>query len=166
MAATQTTKDQRRIVVAVDGSPSSNEALAWAVRQAALTGSVVEAVTAWHYPTDVGEYAYVGETDWAANALSIQDTAVKEVLGDDTGSLIRGIVQGHPVPVLLAAAVGAELLVMGSRGHGGFTGLLLGSVSEHVVGHAPCAVVVVRPPLAAEDLTGSSGAGSARAASR
>src|ERR1700712_3416528 len=148
MTATQTTEQPRRIVVAVDGSPASQEALAWAVRQASLTGAVVQAVTAWHYPTSTGAYAIATDMDWPANAQAVQDVAVKEVLGDDTGSLIRSVVEGHPVPVLLKAAVGADLIVMGSRGHGGFAGLLLGSVSEHVVAHAPCAVVVVRTPVA------------------
>lgn len=146
MADAQHTGPERRIVVAVDGSPPSLEALAWAVRQSSLTGAVVEVVTAWHYPAGFGEYAYQAEPDWAADAQAIQDRALEEVLGDDTGSVVRSVVEGHPVPVLLAAAAGAELLVMGSRGHGGFTGLLLGSVSEHVVGHASCPVVVVRPP--------------------
>ena len=156
MTAPETTEQQRRIVVAVDGSPPSLEALAWAARQSSLTGAVMETVTAWHYPAGYGEYAYVEQTDWRATAQAIQDTAVKEVLGDDTGSLVRSVVEGHPVPVLLAAATGADLLVMGSRGHGGFTGLLLGSVSEHVVGHASCPVVVVRPPRPAESSTASS----------
>lgn len=154
-----TVHQQSRIVVAVDGSPASLEAMAWAARQAALTGAVMEAVTAWDDPTNAGGYAIATETDWrATNAGYIQDVAVKEVLGDDPAGLIRSVVQGHPVPVLLAAATGADLLVMGSRGHGGFTGLLLGSVSEHVVAHAPCAVVVVRPvdsTGAAQDLSGT-----------
>ena len=94
-------------------------------------------------PTGIGD-----ALDFSAQTQAVQDVAVKEVLGDDTGSLIRSVVEGHPVPVLLKAAVGADLLVMGSRGHGGFAGLLLGSVSEHVVAHAPCAVVVVRTPVA------------------
>jgi nucleotide-binding universal stress UspA family protein len=145
VAAVTSTEQQSRIVVAVDGSPPSLEALAWAARQASLTGAAVEAVTAWHFPAGFGEYAYAGDTDWSANARAIQEAAVREVLGDDPGPLVRSIVQGHPVPVLLEAAEGAELLVMGSRGHGGFTGLLLGSVSEHVVGRVSCPVVVVRP---------------------
>jgi nucleotide-binding universal stress UspA family protein len=107
-------------------------------------------VTAWHYPIGFGEYAYVAETDWPADARAIQQRALKEVLGEEAGPVVHRVAQGHPVPVLLAAAAGADLLVMGSRGHGGFTGLLLGSVSEHVVGHAPCAVVVVRPQPAAD----------------
>ena len=56
----------------------------------------------------------------------------------------RHVAEGHPAGVLLAQVEGADMLVVGSRGHGGFTGMLLGSVSQHVVAHAPCPVVVVR----------------------
>ena len=151
MTATESTESRRRIVVGVDGSPASRSALEWAVGQGALTGAVVEAVTAWHFPATYGGYPIVAETDWQSNAQTIQDIAVKEALGDEATSLARRVAQGHPVTVLLDAAVGADLLVVGSRGHGGFTGMLLGSVSEHVVAHAPCAVVVVRSPVAAGD---------------
>lgn len=64
--------------------------------------------------------------------------------------MVRRVGQGRPVTVLLDAAADAELLVVGSRGHGGFAGMLLGSVGEHVVAHAPCAVVVVRQPRTGE----------------
>ena len=147
MTATQTSEHRRRIVVGVDGSPASLCALEWAVGQASLTGAVVEAVTSWQYPAGYGGYPLDTGTDWPANAHAIQDTAVKEALGDDATALVRLVAEGHPVRVLLDAAAGAELLVVGSRGHGGFTGMLLGSVSEHVVAHAPCAVVVIRTPV-------------------
>ena len=151
MTATESAQSRRRIVVGVDGSPASLGALEWAVGQGALTGAVVEAVTAWHFPATYGGYPIVAETDWDSNAKTIQDIAVKEALGDEATSLARRVAQGHPVTVLLDAAVGADLLVVGSRGHGGFTGMLLGSVSEHVVAHAPCAVVVVRSPVTTRD---------------
>jgi nucleotide-binding universal stress UspA family protein len=133
-----------RIVVGVDGSASSLDALRWATRQAALTGAELVAVTAWHFPPTYGGYPMVAEGDWKANADVILDTAVKEALGEVPTQLGRRVVEGHPVTVLLAAAAGADLLVLGTRGHGGFAGMLLGSVSEHLVAHAPCAVVVVR----------------------
>jgi nucleotide-binding universal stress UspA family protein len=131
-----------RIVAGVDGSPSSVEALRWAARQAELTGAQLEAVTTWHFPANYGGYPIDG--DWQANAEAVLETAIQEALGELPSGLSRQVLAGHPVPVLLAAAAGAELLVVGTRGHGGFTGLLLGSVSEHLVAHAPCAVVVVR----------------------
>jgi nucleotide-binding universal stress UspA family protein len=158
MTATESTESRRRIVVGLDGSPASLLALEWAVRQGALTGAVVEAVTAWHFPATYGEYQIVDPVDWHSNAQTIQDIAVKEVLGDEAASLVRRVAQGHPVTVLLDAAAGADLLVVGSRGHGGFTGMLLGSVSEHVVAHAPCAVVVIKAPRPAGDTHGTAGA--------
>ena len=151
MTATESSESRGRIIVGVDGSPASRSALEWAVGQGALTGAVVEAVTAWHFPATYGGYPIVAETDWQSNAQTIQDIAVKEALGDEATSLARRVAQGHPVTVLLDAAVGADLLVVGSRGHGGFAGLLLGSVSEHVVAHAPCAVVVIKSPATAGD---------------
>lgn len=141
-------------MVGVDGSPASLSALEWAVRQGALTGAVVEAVTAWHFPATYGEYQIVDTVDWHSNAQTIQDIAVEQVLGDEAASLVRRVAQGHPVTALLDAAAGADLLVVGSRGHGGFTGMLLGSVSEHVVAHAPCVVVVVRSPVRGDDAPG------------
>jgi nucleotide-binding universal stress UspA family protein len=158
MTATQSTEHRRRIVVGVDGSPASLDALRWAVGQASLTGAVVEAVTAWQVPATYGGFPIDAGTDWRANAQVIQDTAVKEALGDEATAVAGSIAGGHPVRVLLDAAAGAELLVVGSRGHGGFAGMLLGSVSEHVVAHAPCAVVVIRTPVPtgeARNLSGS-----------
>ena len=149
MTAAGSTQQQRRIVVGVDGSPASLGALEWAVHQAALTGAVVEAVTAWQFPATYGGYPVDAGTDWQANAQAIQEIAVKEALGGEATALVRHVAEGHSVQVLLDAAVGAELLVVGSRGHGGFAGMLMGSVSEHVVAHAPCAVVVLRTPAPA-----------------
>jgi nucleotide-binding universal stress UspA family protein len=151
MTAPGTTARQRRIVVGVDGSPASVSALEWADRQASLTGAVVEAVTAWRFPMTYGGFPVDAGADWPANAQAAQDTAVKEALGDEATALVRRVAEGHPVRVLLDAAADAELLVVGSRGHGGFAGMLLGSVSEHVVAHAPCAVVVVKTPVPADD---------------
>ncbi len=131
-----------RIVVGVDGSPASAEALSWAARQARLTGAALEAVTAWTYPMTYG-FPVIANVDWEHGARTVLTDAIHAVLGDDA-DVLRRVVEGHAAQVLTEAAVGADLLVVGSRGHGGFTGLLLGSVSEHVVTHAPCPVVVVR----------------------
>jgi nucleotide-binding universal stress UspA family protein len=158
MTAQQTTEHQRRIVVGVDGSPASLGALTWAVQQASLTDAVVEAVTAWQVPATYGGFPVDVGTDWRANAQTIQDIAVKEALGEEATALVRRVTEGHSVRVLLDAADGAELLVVGSRGHGGFTGMLLGSVSERVVVHAPCAVVVIRTPVPSDDARDVSGA--------
>ena len=139
-----------RIVVGVDGSPSSRTALAWAVRQAELTGASIEAVAAWHYPVMTGGYAWapasgLDDSDWSDIAAKELTDAISETVGSDSPVKISTSVQeGNAAQVLLEAADGADLLVVGSRGHGGFTGALLGSVSQHCAHHAPCPLVIVR----------------------
>lgn len=130
-------------MVGVDGSDASVEAVQWAVRYAGLVGADVEAVTTWAFPVASG--ALLDTIDWEQNARDIQHAALAQALPDGSDHVIRTIVEEHPAAALVAAAVGAELLVVGSRGHGAFAGMLLGSVSQHVVAHAPCPVVVVRP---------------------
>lgn len=134
-----------RIVVGVDGSEGSAEALAWAVEQAARTGAGLELVTAWHYPVSYG-FPVLPEVDLAASARAGQDQAVAAAGVALPEGTVHSVVQGHPAQVLRDASKGAELLVVGTRGHGGFAGLVLGSVSEHVVAHSHCPVVVVRRP--------------------
>jgi nucleotide-binding universal stress UspA family protein len=141
-----------RIVVGVDGSPSSEEALRWALAQSALSGQPVHAVISWEFPLGYGA-APLGDFDWAANSAAVLAEAVQHVLGEvradgPAGQVAQHVGRGHPARVLLEEAAGAVLLVVGSRGHGGFTGMLLGSVSQHVVAHAPCPVVVVHGPRA------------------
>ncbi|MGZ4591594.1 MAG: universal stress protein, partial [Actinomycetes bacterium] len=131
------------IVVGVDGSASSEEALRWAARQAQLTGAELHAVIAWTFPTTYG-WASAPDVDWADNARSVLQQAITETLGAAEAEKVhRHVVEGHPAQALLTTAVDADLLVVGSRGHGGFAGMLLGSVSHHVVSHAGCPVLVV-----------------------
>ena len=137
-----------RIVVGVDGSVPSRAALGWAVRQARLTGAVVEAVIAWHYPGSYGyPVALVDDADYKELAAKVVTDAIAEVAGPAGPVEIRPkVVEGNAAAALLAASAGAELLVVGSRGHGGFAEALLGSVSQHCVHHAPCPVVIIRDP--------------------
>ncbi len=129
------------IVAGVDGSAESKEALRWAARQAALIGAELHAVIAWHLPEI---YAYAGR-DYAADAAEVLEKAVSDALGPDPGiPVVTQVVEGHPAHVLTAMCPDADLLVVGSHGHGGFDGMLLGSVSQHCVQHACCPVVVVR----------------------
>ncbi|WP_046505885.1 universal stress protein [Streptomyces odonnellii] len=134
-----------RIVVGVDGSPSSEAALRWALSQAELAGSVVDAVIAWQYPVSYGWPVMVTEADlagWAGKTLS---ESIARVLDPDGSVDVRRLVlSGDASQVLLDTARGAQLLVVGNRGHGGFTQALLGSVSQHCVHHAECPVVIVR----------------------
>jgi nucleotide-binding universal stress UspA family protein len=136
----------RRIVAGVDGSAASRRALAWAVRQAHLTGAVVDAVHAWELPVtfDMAP-VFVHPDQLEKEAEKVLVTSVSEVCGEHPSATVRArVVRGHPAAVLIRAARGADALVVGSRGHGGFVGALLGSVSQHCVQHAPCPVVVVR----------------------
>jgi nucleotide-binding universal stress UspA family protein len=136
-----------RIVVGVDGSDSSKAALAWAVRQAALTGAVVDAVCAWQIPMAYG-YGYtmtLAIPDLEKGAASELDQVIAAVAGPAPGVEIRPhVVQEHPARALLDCAKGADLLVVGNRGHGGFAEALLGSVGQYCVQHASCPVVIIR----------------------
>ncbi len=136
---------QAKIVVGVDGSPSSRQALRWAARQGKLTAASLEVISCWEFPT-----SYLWETpptydDPGGDVKRKLQATITDVLGDDPGLDIEvSVIGGKAATVLVDAARGASLLVVGSRGHGAFTGMLLGSVSEHCVRHAPCPVTVVR----------------------
>lgn len=134
-----------RIVVGVDGSPSSLQALRWAVKQGRRTGAEVHAVAAWTPPT---VYAWgpgvAQDVEWSEDCATGLEQSIKEALdAEDADRVQRHVVRAHPAQALLDAAAGADVLVVGCRGHGGFSGMLLGSVSQHVVAHAPCPVLVV-----------------------
>ena len=130
---------EQRIVVGVDGSLASKAALAWAVGQAARTDSVVEVVTVYYwFPMPIEEL------DFEGLATHVAEDAILDAA--DRGPPVKisfKVVQGNAAQALLEAARGAELLVVGSRGHGSLTGALLGSVSQQCVHHASCPVVVV-----------------------
>lgn len=135
-----------RIVVGVDGSESSVRALRWAVEQAARDGATVQAIHSWHIP-----YTATGMGGMPFDVQMLADGAqatLDEVVGRvDAGALAEPIVatldEGAAAPTLIEASKGADLVVVGSRGHGGFVGLLLGSVSQQVASHAHCPVVIV-----------------------
>jgi nucleotide-binding universal stress UspA family protein len=142
----ETTTPSGGIVVGVDGSPTSELALRWAVDEARRTGQTVHAVTAWDCPANYGVGYFDDRVDWAQDGRTALKNAVEHVLsGGDSPPVEQHVVHGHPVHVLLDAAAGADLLVVGSRGHGGFAGMLLGSVSQHLAAHAPCPVLIVPP---------------------
>jgi nucleotide-binding universal stress UspA family protein len=134
------------IVVGVDGSESSIDALHWAAGQARLTGAPLEVVSAWEYPVTYGwSPPWPENFDPETEARVALAEIVERELGPDPGLEVRQtVVEGHPAPVLLEVAKKAALLVVGSRGHGAFSGMLLGSVSEHSASHSVCPVVVVR----------------------
>jgi len=136
---------QHRIVVGVDGSASSKSALSWALRQARMTGAVVEAVIAWQFPNAYGYPAPIVNVDLEQLATTTVKDAIAEVTaGSDAGLIRYKVVEGNAARVLIDESAGADLLVVGSRGHGGFVEALLGSTGQHAVHHATCPVVVIR----------------------
>jgi len=154
----QTAHHDRRIVVGVDGSPNSKAALRWAITQARLTGAGIDAVAAWQEPVLTGySYGWSPVRYEGDSIATITEKILAETVADVAGErnkpveIETRVVRGHPAQVLIEAADGAQLLVLGSRGHGTFAGMLLGSVSQHCVQQAPCPVVVVpQSPILSE----------------
>jgi nucleotide-binding universal stress UspA family protein len=137
--------EEHRIVVAVDGFESSKAALRWAIHQAKLTGAVLEAVTAWHVPAGTGFVPTTDMPDYQEDAFAVLTEALNEMSAvDPEVQVCPRVVEGRAGQVLVDAAEGADLLVMGSRGHGGLTEALLGSVGQYCVHHASCPVVIMR----------------------
>jgi nucleotide-binding universal stress UspA family protein len=138
-----------RIVVGVDGSPESREALRWALDEARLRDATVRAVHAWGNPYLLTP-GFGPAEDFQLPALhegaeKLLSSAVAEVAGEKPDVEIEEVAAEGPAgSVLMEQAKGADLLVVGSRGHGGFVGLLLGSVSQQCAQHAPCPVLIVR----------------------
>jgi nucleotide-binding universal stress UspA family protein len=134
-----------RIVVGVDGFESSTAALRWAIHQAKLTGAVVEAVTAWHIPPNSGMVPGADMPDYQDDARMVLTEAIAQTCTIDTDVEVRlRVVEGRAGSVLVEAADGADLLVVGNRGHGGLAEALIGSVGQYCVRYAPCPVVIMR----------------------
>jgi nucleotide-binding universal stress UspA family protein len=133
------------IVVGVDTSMESKEALRWAARQAEFVGGSLRVILAWHPPSGLLD---------ATTSIDLHherfekrlDSLVAEVLGDPPSvEVTTMVVEDRPAPALIEAGRGADLLVVGSRGQDAFPGMLLGPVSQQCVMHAPCSVAVIRP---------------------
>ncbi|MEO9139442.1 MAG: universal stress protein [Jatrophihabitans sp.] len=144
--------DRHRIVVGTDGSPSSADALRWAAKIAVDTGAEVDVITCWQYPQGWGMPGVSSDWNPANDAAQVLADSLAEAFGDKHPDGLRACVrEGHAAQVLVQASAGADMLVVGSRGHGGFVGLLLGSVSAHCAEHGQCPVVVVpHAPRSAE----------------
>jgi len=133
------------IVVGVDGSNSSRQALRWAAHQAEVTGAVLDVVMTWE---PLNPEAWVPHDATQQDPLALTRRAVEAIVHEVLGAVppveVRArAVEGPAAKTLLAEAEQAELLVLGNRGLGGFAGLVLGSVSMQCTAHAPCPVVVV-----------------------
>lgn len=136
------------IVVGIDGSSGSIEALRWAAAEAKLRNAPLRAVLAWEYPYAYGGLSgvYVIPTEQIEkDSAATLETIIAQAIPDPATAkaVERIIVPGHPSSQLIDQSKDAGLLVVGARGHGGFMGLLVGSTSDQVVKHAECPVVVI-----------------------
>jgi nucleotide-binding universal stress UspA family protein len=148
-AATDDSSAAPRIVVGIDGSETSRRALRWAVQEARVRQASVDVVHSWHLPY-VGGYPYTaGSFDPAPFEEAARQTLDGVLAGTDTEGLPTPpapiLHLGDPATGILETAQGADLVVVGSRGLGGFKGMLLGSVGHHVANHSPCPVVIIPP---------------------
>lgn len=139
-----------RVVVGIDGSPASARALRWGADEAREHGAAVYVVMAYSIPSPpvaVGltQPPWRAEDAWRADAETALQAELTDTLGATPGiEVLTEVVEGSPAKALIDASQRADLVVVGTRGHGGFAGMLLGSVSQHVTAHAACAVTVVR----------------------
>ena len=146
-----TARQHGRVVVGVDGSDASYGALHWAIDEAARREAQLDVVNAYgfhQYPSPYGPIVAVDPGQMEKSSKAILDEMVAGAFGSSGPPAAVELICASltPAPALLESAKGADLLVVGSRGRGSFRGLLLGSVSQQCVHHAPCPVVVVRYP--------------------
>lgn len=135
-----------RIVVGIDTSPDAERALTWALDEARLRDATLELVHAYPTPELTALPMVVtlpNDEELRVAAQSVLDDVLAAVGGSGDVEVVQTVQAGGAASVLTQAAEGADLLVVGARGLGGFRGLLLGSVSQQAVAHSPCPVVVV-----------------------
>jgi nucleotide-binding universal stress UspA family protein len=132
------------VVVGVDGSSSSGDAVRWAAQQATLTGATLRAVASWRWPNYLTRLPPT--VHLAEDTAQILDEVLADALaGFEDLKVDKHVIEGPPGPALLTQAENASLLVVGAQGRAAFPGMLLGSVAEYCVRNGPCPVVVVRP---------------------
>lgn len=152
----------RRIVVGVDGSESSAMALRWGAWLARMSRAPLQVVMAWDYPTAYGWSPGVDGWDPEADAKIVIDQTVSDAFGSQAPALTRLVKRGGAAAVIVEMSRPQDVVVLGSRGHGGFMGLLLGSVSAAVAEHSPCPVLIIHgdqiPPEWSLGLSASSAA--------
>lgn len=136
-----------RIVVGVDGSEQSIEALKYAERLAPVFGATILALSAWEYPVEYAGYVPLGSDNFDEITRESLDKALTSAYGSSFPSGTEStVVFSHPAKALVKASDGAAMLIVGRRGHGTFLGLTLGSVSRACVAHAHCPVLVIHDP--------------------
>ncbi len=141
------------IVAGADGSEASVKAVRWGLEQARLIGGRLVVVTAFNIPWTIMITPTYTDDDYARDAQEMLDRTVAEAIGDDPGVPVSTeLLQMRPALGLTFAARGAELLVVGGKGHGALPGIHLGSVANYCVHHAPCPVVVLHDSAPLDEL--------------
>jgi nucleotide-binding universal stress UspA family protein len=136
-----------KIVVGVDGSEASRAAVRWAAAEAAVRGVDLVAVEAWEFsPLIFAADVPVALDELRATVTEHLHGVVADEVTDPSVRVSEVVGEKAPVPALLEMCDPDDVLVVGSRGRGGFAGLLLGSVSQQLAQHGVCPVVIVRPP--------------------
>ena len=138
-----------RVVVGIDGSAASEEALIWAAEESRVRGAVLEIDHVWSLP-NLGYGGFVEQIDdFEKDAKELLERVTDQARKNHPDLTIESnLLEGPPAPALIVRGKRADLLVVGSRGHGGFAGLMLGSVSQQLVHHAEFPIVVVHPSKA------------------
>lgn len=133
------------VVAGVDGSQESVHALRWAADHVRQVGGLVHAITVWHQPVQFGYRLPSTDAELESQARKTLDAAVAAVQSDHPGVDIRPrLLRGNTVDEFVSLSKQADLMVVGEKGHGAFTGMLVGSIALKLVHHAVCPVVVVR----------------------
>lgn len=137
-----------RVLVGVDGSDGSRVALRFAADEARQWGVPLVVIRSWEYPLVISPSGSVPDAEEMSKAVASQlNSTIEEVLGQDEADSVEAmVVNDPPVRAILDAASPRDLIVVGSRGLGGFRGLVLGSVSQQITHYAPCPVTIVHPP--------------------
>ncbi|GAA2773139.1 universal stress protein [Saccharopolyspora taberi] len=138
-------KKPQTVVAGIDGSEESVSALRWAAEYVERVGGILHAVTIWHQPVQFGYRLPTPDTELERRARQSLDSTVEAVRGEFPGVDIRPrLVRGQVIDEFVGMSEQADLLVLGNKGHGAFTGMMVGSVALKLVHHAKCPVVVVR----------------------
>lgn len=133
------------VVVGVDGSDESRNAVRWAAEYVERVGGLVHAVTVWHQPVQFGYRLPTSDTELEGSASKLLEDIVSAVKENHPKADLRSrLIRGHVVDELVGLSHQADLMVLGNKGHGAFTGMMVGSVALKLVHHARCPVLVVR----------------------
>lgn len=138
-------KDAPVVVVGIDGSEESQRALSWAADYVERNHGVAHAISVWHQPVQFGYRLPTSDSELEDRAKTSLDKTVEAVHAEFPNAQVKTkLIRGHVIDELVGISHQADLMVVGNKGHGAFTGMMVGSVALKLVHHARCPVLVVR----------------------